>query len=645
MGRSVAQKLIESHLVSGDTVPGKEIALSVDQTLLQDSTGTMAWQEFEMLGVPRVQSQLCVQYVDHNTLQATFHNAEDHIFLQGVSARYGAIFSRPGNGISHFCYMERFDRPGASLLGADSHTTHAGALGMLAIGAGGLEVAQAMAGGPLYVAMPNIALVRLHGQLKPWSSAKDVILELLRQLTVRGGVGKVFEFGGPGLKTLSVPQRATIANMTTELGATAPVFPSDEVTREWLRSQRREQDWQALEADPDATYAEVIDLDLSSLEPLIAQPSSPDNVVPVREIEGTPVVQVAVGSSVNSSYRDLMVVAEVLKGKHIATSLQSVVVAPGSRQILLQVLQDGGLASLLLAGVRELEVACGPCIGMGQAPPSFGNSLRTFNRNFPGRSGTSNDRVYLASPEVAAATALHGVITDPRRLGDPPKISMPKEFLIDDSLFIRPPADGTEVEVVRGPNIKPPPLPEPPKQQVSGAVIIKTRDNVSTDDILPGGAEVLPLRSNIPAISEYTFRYVDPEFPARCRQKGGGFIVGGTNYGQGSSREHAAIAPLYLGIKAVLVRSFARIHHANLVVWGVPPLLFDREEDYARIEQGDELEVVNLLDGIKDGVPIRVRSKTKGYEFTMHHTMTERQQKVLLAGGFIRYFRQTGQFA
>ena len=639
MGENLTRKIIRSHLIEGEMTPEGEIALRVDQCLLQDATGTMAWQQFHSFGVPRVRGPLCVTYVDHNVLQTDFRNPDDHLYLESMCAKYGATFSRPGNGISHFCHLERFDVPGQTLLGCDSHTCTAGAMGMLAIGTGGVEVAAAMAGEPFSVPMPAVVRVNLVGRLPPWVAAKDVILELLRRLSVKGGIGKVMEYVGPALERLTVFERATICNMTQELGATSGLFPSDQQTRRFLRAQKRGEDWQELGPDPDAEYDEEITIDLSQLEPLIAKPSSPDNVVPVGEVAGTPVRQVAVGSSVNSGFRDLMLVAKALEGKHIAPDLH-VTLSPGSRQIKLNLLTAGGILALVEAGVRELEVACGPCIGMGAAPPSGGNSVRTFNRNFKGRSGTADDAVWLCSPEVAAATALTGVITDPRTLGDPPQIEEPEQYLIYTGDLVPPSEDPASIEILQGPNIVPPPPIDPLPAGLGGEVLIKLGDDVSTDDILPGGNEVLPLRSNVPAISEYTFIHVDRDFVRRAKERGGGILVGGENWGQGSSREHAAIAPMYLGVQAVLAKTFARIHESNLVNYRIPPLRFIDRADYDAIEVGDELELSDLREALSAGRPVRVRNKTKGREFQVGHALSPRQIEMLLAGGLTNWLRR-----
>lgn len=642
MSENLTRKLIADHLVSGRMIPGEEIAISVDQALTQDATGTMAYLQFEALGFPRVRTKLAVSYVDHNTLQTGFENADDHLFLRSVAAKFGVLFSPPGNGISHQVQMERFNVPGQTLLGSDSHTCMAGCLAMLAIGAGGLDVAAALGGTPYYIPMPKVVQVRLVGRLQPWVAAKDIILELLRRLTVSGGIGRVMEYTGPGVATLTVPQRATIANLGQELGATSTVFPSDRQSLAWLRTQKREKDWKPLSADPDATYDETVEIDLSTLEPLIACPSSPDKVVAVREVEGTPVAQVCVGSSNNSSYRDFMTVARILKGKRVHPDV-SLTVSPGSRQVMETVGRSNGLVDMVAAGARILEVACGPCIGMGQAPPSGKASVRTFNRNFRGRSGTTEDFVYLASPEVAAATALKGAIADPRRLGTPPVIREPREYVIDDSHFLAPSAEPEKVGIVRGPNIKPLPLRGSMTDDLRGRVLIALGDNISTDHIMPAGNKVLPLRSNIPAISEHVFENVDPKFPARAKEWGGGFIVGGWNYGQGSSREHAALAPMYLGVKAVLACSFARIHFANLINFGILPLTFVREEDYKATRMGDELEVPDVRRLLRGGSPLTVRNVTRGANVPVRYSFTPRQTSILVAGGLLNHIREGGQ--
>ena len=640
MGKSLTYNILEEHLASGELKPGSETGIRIDQSLTQDATGTMAYLQFEAMGIPRVRTKLSVSYVDHNMLQTGFENADDHRFLQSIAAKYGIYFSRPGNGICHQVHLERFAVPGDTLLGSDSHTPTSGGLGMLAIGAGGLDVAVAMGGGPVYITAPKVVLVRLSGRLQPWVSGKDIILELLRRLTVKGGVGRVFEYGGPGVESLSVPERATITNMGAELGATTSIFPSDERSREYLRAQKREKVWRPLTADPDAEYDEVIEIDLDTLEPMVAAPSSPDAVVPVREVAGTKVVQVCVGSCTNSSFHDLSIVATVLKGHKVHPEV-SVTVTPGSRQVFTMIARSGALADMIEAGVRILESACGPCIGMGQAPPTDGVSLRTFNRNFPGRSGTPNDHVFLASPETAAATALLGVVTDPRDLGPMPHIEVPGEYVIDDDLIIPPSEHPEEAEVVRGPNIQPLPIAQPLPDTIRGQLLIKVGDNISTDTILPAGAKILPLRSNIPAISEYVFAYLDSTFAQRAKQAGGGLIAGGANYGQGSSREHAALAPMYLGVKAVFAKTFARMHHQNLINFGILPLRFQNDADYDRLNPGDELEIADSRRAVQNGHQVRVRNVTQGYEFTAQHDLTPRQVEIALAGGLLNYVRSS----
>jgi aconitate hydratase len=636
MGESLTHKLTRTHLVDGKMQAHEEIALRMDQALLQDATGTLAWLEFEQMGRDAVAIRQATQYVDHNILQTGFENADDHRFLRSVCQRYGALFSSPGNGISHWAHMETFDVPGETMLGCDSHTPHAGACGMLAIGAGGFEVANVMAGEPYRVTMPEVVKVRLTGKFKPWVSAKDVILELLNRFDVKWGRDKVLEYTGPGLKELTVPSRGTIANMGTELGATASVFPSDLLTKQFLAGQGRGKDFKALAPDSDAQYEDTIDVDLSELEPLIACPSSPDNVKPVSEVAGTEVAQVAVGSSVNSSFRDLSIVAHALDKKRIAPGI-SVAVSPGSRQTLLLMLMSGLMTKLIKAGVRELEVACGPCIGMGFAPPTRGPSVRTFNRNFEGRSGTPDDLVYLCSPETAAATALRGVITDPRGLGKLPQLKEPTKYPVDTSGYEWPPKDRRSIQVIRGPNIKPLPVASPPKETLEGEVLIKLGDNISTDHIMPAGAKVLPLRSNIPAMAEHVFEYVDPTFPTRAKQAGGGFIVAGDNYGQGSSREHAAVAPMFLGVYLVLAKSFARIHLDNLVNAGIPPVTFADPKAYDGVQKGDRLRVTNILPAIRGQGEAAAENGTRGNRIALRVNLRPYQRQVLLAGGGIRY--------
>lgn len=637
MGLTLAGKILVEHVVGEE---GGEIALRVDQTLTQDATGTMACLQFEALGIPRVRTRLSVSYVDHNMLQTSFENADDHAYLQSVAAKYGMLFSRPGNGICHQVHLERFAEPGLTLLGSDSHTPTAGGMGMIGIGAGGLDVAVAMGGGPFYVKKPKILGVRLSGRLERMVGAKDVILFLLKRLSVKGGVGKIVEYFGPGVSTLSVPERATITNMGAELGATTSIFPSDGVTREFLEAQGRAGAWRELKADEDAEYDEVIDVDLSEVEPLAARPHSPDNVAGVKALEGTRVSQVLVGSCTNSSVEDLLTVAAILKGRKIHASV-SFAVVPGSRQVLAEITRNGALAGLISAGARILESACGPCIGMGLAPSSKGVSLRTFNRNFEGRSGTKDAQVYLVGPEVAAASALSGVITDPRGL-DGVSVSLPERFAVDDSMIVMPPSDGSEVEVVRGPNIAALPSRAALEDSITGKTLIKTGDNVSTDHIMPAGAKILPLRSNVPKISEFVFSAVDPEFVKRAKEWNGGFIIGGDNYGQGSSREHAALAPMYLGVKAVIAKSFARIHEANLVNFGIVPLAFENPADYDDVCVGDELEITGVRGGLEKGL-VAVNNKTKGKAFAVRHSLGKRFVGVLLAGGLLNFTREAGK--
>jgi aconitate hydratase len=625
--QTLAQKIIAKHLVEGKMVAGEEIALKIDHSLTQDSTGTMAYLEFEAMGVPKVKTELSLSFVDHNMLQNDFRNADDHRYLQGVAAKYGIVFSRPGNGICHQLYLERFARPGRTLLGSDSHTPTAGGMGMIAIGAGGLDVAAAMAGEPFYLEMPKIVGIKLTGKLQPFVSAKDVILQILKVLTVKGGVNKILEFTGLGVETLSVPERGTITNMGTETGCTTSLFPSDQVTQAFLASQGRPEMWIELKADADAAYDETIEIDLAKIEPLIALPHSPDNVKAVAELEGTPVDQVCIGSCTNSSLRDLKIVSALLKGKKVHENT-SLTVSAGSRQAMLNLASAGELEPFIQSGARLLENACGPCIGIGQAPPSEGVSLRTFNRNFKGRSGTQDAKVYLVSPETAVAAALNGKITDPRKLGKFPEIRMPEKFLLSDAMFIQP-SFCASVKVPMGPNIKPLPDFVPLPDKLNGEVLIKTGDNITTDDIIPGGSEIMSLRSNIPAISNYTFCHVDKTFAGRALQKCGGFIVGGENYGQGSSREHAALAPKYLGVKAIIAKSFARIHMANLVNFGILPLTFADKKDYDAIVIGDalEFEVENLKEHLV------VVNKTKGTKIKVNLNLSKVEKAQVIAGG------------
>ncbi|NLI61007.1 MAG: aconitate hydratase [Clostridiales bacterium] len=639
MGKNIVQKIIGSHLISGEMVPGQEIAISIDQTLTQDSTGTMAYLQFEAMGIPRVKTKKSVAYIDHNTLQAGYENADDHKYIQTVASKYGVYFSRPGNGICHQVHLERFSRPGWTLLGSDSHTPTCGGAGMLAIGAGGLDVAVAMAGGPYYLTMPKVCRVVLKGKLKPWASAKDIILEVLRLLSVKGGVGKVMEYAGEGVKTLTVPERATITNMGAELGATTSIFPSDELTREYFKAQGREEDWIELIADSDAQYDEEIEVDLSQIEPMVAKPHSPDNVDTVQNVGSIKVDQVAIGSCTNSSYLDLMKVARILKGRTVHPDV-SLVIAPGSKQVYTMLAQNGAMGDMVDAGARILESACGPCIGMGQAPASNAVSVRSFNRNFPGRSGTASAQVYLTSPEVAAVTALTGYLADPRDVAkyeDIEDIVLPKEFLVNDNSIIPPVEDGSEVEVVRGPNIKPFPINTPLSDKEEGVALLKMEDNITTDHIMPSNAKLLPYRSNIPHLSDYCLAPIDPDFPARAKEAGGGFLIAGHNYGQGSSREHAALVPLYLGIKGVIAKSFARIHMSNLINSGILPLTFVNEEDYDGIDEGDQLVIEDAISQVKAGDKLIVRNVTKGKDIKVMLSLSPRLKNIILAGGMLNY--------
>jgi aconitate hydratase len=644
VGDTVTNKISKAHLVEDEarshrTVrPGQAIALRIDQTLTQDATGTAVYLQFEGMGVERVRTELSVSYVDHNMLQAGPMNADDHRYLQSVAARYGIVFSRPGNGICHQVHLERFGVPGKTLLGSDSHTPTCGGLGMLAVGSGGQDVACAMAGLPLNIVAPRVVKVHLTGALRPWVSAKDVILELLRRLSVKGGVGKAFEYAGPGVATLSVPERATITNMGTELGATASVFPSDEVTRRWLEAQGRAGDFVELAADPDAEYDEAVEIDLSSLEPLIARPHSPDNVVPVLAVAGTAVDQVCIGSCTNSSLEDLLLVATVLAGRRVDPGV-SLVISPGSRQVMKMIAESGSLAAMVAAGARVLELACGPCIGMGQAPASGAVTLRTFNRNFEGRTGTPDAQCYLCSPATAVASALSGVITDPRDLGEAPDLQSPGHFLRDEAGLVFPPEDGSQVEIIRGPNIKPIPRRDAMPRDLAGEVLLKVGNNITTDHIMPAGTKVLPLRSNIPAISEFVFEPLDPTFARRAKEKGGGFVVAGENYGQGSSREHAALAPMYLGLKAVIARSFARIHRANLINFGILPLTFTNPADYERVGQGDALSMKDVAKALAEGA-LTVQDESAGFSFRVKADLSPEERKIVAAGGRLNLLRQ-----
>ena len=637
MGDSLAAKIIKKHLVCGKAQPGEEIGIRIDQTLTQDVTGTMAFLQFEALQIPRVRTACSVSYVDHNTLQTGPESADDHLYLQSAAAKYGVYFSRPGNGICHQVHLERFAVCGGTLLGSDSHTPTGGGIGMIAIGAGGIDVAAAMAGGPFYLTMPTVINIRLSGKLKPWVSAKDVILTLLRMLSVKGGVGKIFEFSGPGIKNLSVSDRATITNMGTELGATTSIFPSDDITRKFLQIQRRNRAWKPLQADRNAEYERVLKLDLSAIEPMIARPHSPDNVVPVREIEGPPVSQVCIGSCTNSSLKDLMTVAAMLKGKKIADKV-SLTISPGSRQVLEMIARSGGLAEMISAGARILESACGPCIGMGQAPITDGVSIRTFNRNFKGRSGAPDAEVYLAGAEVAAAAALYGKIVDPGKLGTSPRIKMPPKLIIDDSMIIPPKKNTRKIEVLRGPNIKPCPVNKKLAPSLEAEVLLKLEDNITTDHIMPAGAKILPLRSNIPAISQYVFSGIDPTFAERALKAKKGIIIGGENYGQGSSREHAAMAPMYLGVKAVIAKSFARIHKANLINFGIIPLTFAVKNSWKSVCQGDRLKITRLRSRLLAGASkITVVNLSRKFELEVKIDLTDRQRDILVAGGLLPY--------
>ncbi|WP_294341166.1 aconitate hydratase [uncultured Clostridium sp.] len=638
MGLTVAEKIIKAHLVKGEMKTGKEIAIRIDQTLTQDSTGTMAYLQFEALGVDRVKTKKSIAYIDHNMLQSGPENADDHAYIQTVTKKHGIYFSKPGNGICHQVQLERIGVPGYTLLGSDSHTPTGGGIGMLAIGAGGLDVAVAMGGGEYYLTMPEIVKVNLKGKLNKGVAAKDVILEVLRQLTVKGGVNKIIEYTGEGVKYLTVPERATITNMGAELGATTSVFPSDDTTREFLKAQGREADFTEIIPDEDAVYGKEIEVNLSELTPLVAKPHMPDKVVSVNEVKGIKVNQVAIGSCTNSSYADMMKVAKILKGKTVAENV-SLVIAPGSRQVLTMLAKNGALADMVAAGARILESACGPCIGMGQSPCTDAVSLRTFNRNFEGRSGTKSAKVYLVSPEIAAVSAIEGVISNPCDFDLDLDVEMPKEFLINDNMIMEPAEKSSDVEVVRGPNIKPFPKNDTLVDVIEKNVLIKVEDNITTDHIMPSNAKLLPYRSNIPYLSEYCLTPCDEEFPKRCKEQGGGFIVAGENYGQGSSREHAALAPVYLGIKAVMAKSFARIHRDNLVNNGILPLIFDNASDYDTIDLNDTLVINNAIESVKEGKVI-VSNKTKSLTYSLSLTVTDRQKDMLMAGGLLNMIRE-----
>lgn len=638
MGLTIAQKIIKAHLVSGDmTKAGNEISLKIDQTLTQDATGTMAYLEFETMGIDRVKTERSVAYIDHNTLQCGFENADDHRYIQSVAKKHGIYFSRPGNGICHQVHLERFGKPGKTLIGSDSHTPTGGGIGMLAFGAGGLDVAVAMGGGAYFITMPKMYKVNLTGKLNDYVTAKDVSLEILRILSVKGGVGAIIEWGGEGVKTLSVPERATITNMGTELGATTSIFPSDEITRAFLKAENREEDYVELSSDPDAVYDRIIDIDLSSLVPLIACPHSPDNIATVESLKGTKVDQVCIGSCTNSSLADMLKVAALLKGRTISPNV-SLSISPGSKQVLSMLASLGALTDIIASGARVLECACGPCIGMGFSPNSAGVSLRTFNRNFLGRSGTKDGNVYLVSPETAVAAAIFGEITDPRLLGEAPEINMPESFSIDDSSVIEPasPDEAKNLEVLRGPNIKPFPDARPVTDEISAKLILKVGDNITTDHIMPAGAKILPYRSNIPYLSKFCFAVCDEKFSENAIAAGQSIVVGGSNYGQGSSREHAALVPLYLGVRAVIAKSFARIHVANLINAGIIPLVFANADDYDKLDQNDELTLSNIFEGMDKG-HITLINKTKNVEFKLACDFTERQKAILKAGGLLQY--------
>lgn len=642
---NITEKLIKSHLVSGEMTPGKEIAIKIDQTLTQDSTGTMAYLQFEAMGIPRVKTEKSVAYIDHNTLQTGFENADDHKYIQTVAQKHGIYFSKPGNGICHQVHLERFGKPGKTLLGSDSHTPTGGGIGMLAIGAGGLDVAVAMGGGAYYLAMPKVCHVVLTGKLNPWVTAKDVILEVLRRLSVKGGVGKVMEYGGDGVATLSVPQRATITNMGAELGATTSVFPSDAVTKAFLTAQGRAEDWIELKADDDVIYDEEITIALDEIEPLVACPHSPDNIKKVSEINGIAVDQVAIGSCTNSSYTDMMTVAKLLKGKTINPNV-SLVIAPGSKQVMNMLAENGALADIISAGARILECGCGPCIGMGQAPATNAVSLRTVNRNFEGRSGTKSAQVYIVSPETAVASALSGVLTDPHTLGEAPLVAMPEHFMVNDNLIIPPAPEGQCVKVVRGPNIQPFPKNTKVPKDITGTVLIQVADNITTDHIMPSNAKLLPFRSNVPYLADYCLTPCDPDFPARAKKANGGFIVAGQNYGQGSSREHAALAPLQLGVKAVVAKSFARIHMANLINNGILPLVFVNEWDYDNMKVNTQFTIKYAADQIKgaaEGQIVQITNVQTGEDIPVRLNISERQRDILLAGGLLNYTKANNQ--
>ncbi|MFB9760288.1 aconitate hydratase [Ectobacillus funiculus] len=643
MKQNITRKVLQSHLIEGKMVAGEEISIKIDQTLTQDATGTMAYLSFEALGLPKVRTEVSVSYVDHNTLQAGFENADDHAFLQTISEKYGIYYSRPGNGICHQVHSERFAVPGKTLLGSDSHTPTSSALGMIAIGAGGMSVAMAMAGQPFPLVMPKVINVKLTGKLYPGVAAKDIILELLKRMTVKNGVGKIIEYTGPGVETLSIPERCTITNMGAELGVTTSIFPSDDITYEFMKAQGREKDWKELKADEDAEYDELIEINLDELGPLVAKPHMPDKVVPVKEVNDIKVSQVFIGSCTNASYLDLAKAAAILDGKSVHKDV-SLSISPGSKQVFEMIARDGILLKLISAGARILESACGPCVGIGQAPQSEGVSLRTNNRNFIGRSGTKDAKVYLASPEVAAASAITGVITDPRDIEDIDLdaiqvIKEPEERILDDRMIVAPKENTEDVVIKRGPNIQPLPLREALEEEINTAVLIKVGDDITTDDIMPAGAKILPLRSNVPAISQYVFNGIDPTFPKRAKENNGGIVVAAENYGQGSSREHAALAPMYLGVKAVLAKSFARIHHDNLINYGILPLRFKDKNDYERINQGDILVIKNVQKQVNNGEFVIV-NETQGFEINAYATLSDRQKEVITSGGQLNYIKK-----
>ena len=640
MGRNLAEKILSNHIVEGELRKESSIGIKIDQTLTQDSTGTMAYLQLEAMGIDKVKTKRSVAFVDHNMLQQGFENADDHEFIKTVASKHGVYFSKPGNGVCHQVFLERFAVPGETLIGSDSHTPTAGAVGMLAMGAGGLDVALAMAGGAYYINVPKVCKVNIIGSFKPMVTGKDVVLEVLRRLTVKGGVSRIFEYGGEGIKNLSVPQRATITNMGAELGATTSIFPSDERTLEFFKAQGREEDWFEFKADEDAVYDEEITIDLNTLEPLAAMPHSPDNVKKVSEIGKIKVDQVAIGSCTNSSYEDLMKVAKILKGKKVHPDV-SLVIAPGSRQVMEMIARNGALADIISSGARILENGCGPCIGMGQAPGTNGVSLRTFNRNFYGRSGTLSAKVYLVSPETAAVSAIKGVLTDPRELETDLCINMPERFIIDDSMILKPAEDATKVEVKRGPNIKPFPINKELGEKIEGKILIKVEDNITTDHIMPSNSKLLPFRSNIPYLSQFCFNTIDTEFPNRAKNLGGGFIIAGENYGQGSSREHAALAPLYLGVRGVIAKSFARIHKANLINNGIVPLEFKNEADYNEVDPLDELVIDNIKEALTKG-SVKVKNISKNSEFEVLIDLTEKEIQVIKAGGRLNYVKNLG---